>query len=43
MQSSLADVDETVRRLKECGISARVVAERALPFFEMIVLIEAKT
>jgi release factor glutamine methyltransferase len=43
MQSTLADVDETVRRFKECGMRARVVADCALPFFEMIVLIEAKT
>jgi release factor glutamine methyltransferase len=43
MQSTLADVDETVRRFEECGMSARVVADCALPFFEMIVLIEAKT
>jgi release factor glutamine methyltransferase len=42
MQSTLADVAETVRRFEECGMSARVVAERALPFFETIVLIEAK-
>jgi release factor glutamine methyltransferase len=42
MQSTLADVDETVRRFEECGMSARVVADCALPFFEMIVLIEAK-
>ena len=43
MQSTLADVDETVRRFEECGMRARVVADCALPFFEMIVLIEAKT
>lgn len=42
IQSSLADVNETVRRFEECCMSAGVVAERALPFFEMIVLIEAK-
>jgi release factor glutamine methyltransferase len=43
MQSTLADVDKTVRRFEECGMRARVVADCALPFFEMIVLIEAKT
>jgi len=43
MQSTLADVDGTVRRFEECGMSARVVADCALPFFEMVVLIEAKT
>ena len=42
MQSTLADVDETVRRFAECRMSARVVAESDLPFFETVVLIEAK-
>ena len=42
MQSTLANVDETVRRFAECGMSARVVAERALPFFETIILFEAR-
>jgi release factor glutamine methyltransferase len=41
MQSTLADVAETVRRFAECGMSARVVAERTLPFFETIILFEA--
>jgi len=41
MQSTLADVDETVRRFEECRMSARVVAERTLPFFETIILFEA--
>jgi release factor glutamine methyltransferase len=41
MQSSLADVDKTVCRFEECGMSARVVAERTLPFFETIILFEA--
>jgi release factor glutamine methyltransferase len=43
MQSTLADVDETLHRFEECGMRARVVVDCALPFFEMIVLIEAKT
>jgi len=42
MQSTLADMDETVHRFEECGMSARVVAERALPFFETIILFEAR-
>jgi release factor glutamine methyltransferase len=42
MQSTLADVDETVRRFAECRMSARVMAESDLPFFETVVLIEAK-
>jgi len=41
MQSTLADVDETVRRFAEYNVGARVVAERVLPFFETLVLIEA--
>lgn len=43
MQSTLADVNETVRRFEKCHLKAEVMADCALPFFEMIVLIEAKT
>jgi release factor glutamine methyltransferase len=42
MQSTLTNVDETVRRLAECHLNAEVVADRALPFFETVVLIEAR-
>lgn len=42
MQSTLAGVNETVRRFSECCLHARVVSERALPFFETLVLLEAK-
>jgi len=42
MQSTLADVDETLRRLADYGVSGRVIAERTLPFFETIKLVEAK-
>jgi release factor glutamine methyltransferase len=42
MQSTLADVDETLRRFTDYGISARVVAEQTFPFFETIKLVEAK-
>jgi release factor glutamine methyltransferase len=42
MQSTLADIDETVRRFADCHLTARVVAECALPFFETVVLIEAR-
>jgi release factor glutamine methyltransferase len=42
MQSMLADIDETVRRFADCHLTARVVAECALPFFETVVLIEAR-
>jgi len=42
MQSTLAGVDETLRKFSDCGMSGRVVAECTLPFFETIKLIEAK-
>jgi release factor glutamine methyltransferase len=42
MQSTLANVDATVRRFAECHLNAGVVADRALPFFEKVTLIEAK-
>jgi release factor glutamine methyltransferase len=42
MQSTLANVDETVRRFAECHLNAEVVADCALPFFETVVLIEAR-
>lgn len=42
MQSTLANVDETMRRFAECHLNAEVVADRALPFFETVVLIEAR-
>ena len=42
MQSTLTGVDETIERFSERCLHARVVSERALPFFETIVLIEAK-
>jgi release factor glutamine methyltransferase len=42
MQSTLADVDETLRRFADYGVSARVVAEQTLSFFETIKLVEAK-
>jgi release factor glutamine methyltransferase len=42
MQSTLADVDETLHRFADYSISASVVAEQTLPFFETIKLVEAK-
>jgi release factor glutamine methyltransferase len=42
LQSTLANVGESLHKFAECRLSARVVAERALPFFETIKLIEAK-
>jgi len=43
MQSTLSGVDETVYKFAVQGMRTRVVASRALPFFETITLIEAKT
>jgi len=42
MQSTLANVDETLHRFAECHLNTRVVADSALSFFETITLIEAK-
>ena len=42
MQSTLANLDETLRRFADQAMNPRVVAERALPFFETLTLIEAK-
>jgi release factor glutamine methyltransferase len=42
MQSTLSGINETIRKFGEKGLTASVVAERALPFFETIVLIKAK-
>ena len=42
MQSTLANVGETMHRFKDYHLRAGVVAECALPFFETIVLIEAR-
>ena len=42
VQSTLADVDETLRRFADYVVNVRVVAEQTLPFFETIKLVEAK-
>ena len=42
MQSTLAGVDLTLQAFEKRGMSASVVAECGVPFFETIVLIEAK-
>jgi len=42
MQSTLANLGETLHKFADYGMTARVVAERALPFFETIMFIEAK-
>jgi release factor glutamine methyltransferase len=42
MQSTLANVEETMRKFIEFGLSASIKAELKLPFFETLTLIEAK-
>jgi len=42
MQSTLANVEETIRRFREYHLKARVKAEQQLPFFETLTLIEAE-
>ncbi|MDR1993523.1 MAG: methyltransferase [Nitrososphaerota archaeon] len=42
MQSTLTGVEKTLRGFRQQGFSACVVAERCLPFFETLTLIEAK-
>jgi release factor glutamine methyltransferase len=43
MQSTLANVEETICKFGEHKLKARVKAERKLPFFETLALIEART
>ena len=43
MQSTLAGVDETISKFAEKNLKASIKAERKLPFFETLTLIEAKT
>jgi release factor glutamine methyltransferase len=42
MQSTLSGVDETLQRFEENCLKASVIAERALPFFEAVVLVKAR-
>ncbi|MEJ5326700.1 MAG: HemK2/MTQ2 family protein methyltransferase [Candidatus Bathyarchaeia archaeon] len=41
MQSTLADVNETMRRFAQYRMHTRVLAKRDLPFFETLFLLEA--
>jgi release factor glutamine methyltransferase len=43
MQSTLANVEETLRKFRRHKLEASIKAERKLPFFETLTLIEAKT
>jgi release factor glutamine methyltransferase len=40
MQSSLSDIDQTLRRYVAQGLNPQVIARRSMPFFETIVLIK---
>jgi len=42
MQSTLSNVDETLRRFEKRDLKTSIVTKRALPFFEAIVLVKAK-
>ena len=42
MHSTLSDVDKTLLGFEENGLRANIVAKRALPFFETIVLVKAE-
>jgi release factor glutamine methyltransferase len=42
MQSTLANIDETILRLNDRGLSTSIVAEQATPFFETITFLKAK-
>ncbi len=42
MQSSLSNIDQTLRRYASRGLNANVVASRVQPFFETILLTSAK-
>lgn len=42
MQSTLSDVEETFKRLRQQDLGATVVAKKSLPFFETIVLLRAE-
>ena len=42
LQSSLSDIDKTVEQFKARNLQTRVIAERNLPFFESVALVEAR-
>ncbi len=42
MQSTLSNVNETLRRFRKSGLRTSIAAKRALPFFETIVLVKAE-
>jgi release factor glutamine methyltransferase len=42
LQSTLSNAEETVQKFKRQGFKTNIVAERALPFFETMLVIKAK-
>ena len=42
LQSTIAGLEETLLAFKKCSMRGRLIAEYAVPFFEKIVLLEAK-
>ena len=42
LQSTLSNVNETLRRFEKNGLKTSIVAKRTLPFFETIVLVKAE-
>jgi len=43
MQSTLANIEETIQKFGDCNLRAKVKVEHELPFFETLALIEAKS
>jgi release factor glutamine methyltransferase len=42
MQSTLSDINETLRRFRKSGLRTSIAAKGVLPFFETIVLVKAE-
>ncbi len=42
MQSTLSNVNETMARFRQRGLETKIIADRALPFFETAVLLESR-
>ena len=43
LQSTIAGLEESLLAFEKCGMSGKVIAECAVPFFEKIVLLEARS
>lgn len=42
MQSTLSGINETLKKFESNGLKARIIAEKALPFFETLFLLKAE-